>query len=91
MLQVEGKEAHVGVLECHLCVCVSVSVSVSVSVCVCVCVFVCLFVRARACAHACMCALAYGRALMRASRRESLMGSRANPLCRLPAFDVEIH
>ncbi len=31
------------------------------------------------------------RALMRASRRESLMGSRANPFCRLPAFDVEIH
>ena len=81
MLQVEGKEAHVGVLECHLCVCVSV--------CLCMCVYVC--VRARVCAHACMCVLAYGRALMRASRRESLMGSRANPLCRLPAFDVEIH
>ena len=79
MLQVEGKEAHVGVLECHLCVCVSV--------CLCVCVCVCMCVRA----HACMCVLAYGRALMRASRRESLMGSHANPLCRLPAFDVEIH
>ena len=55
----------------------------------CMCVYVC--VCARVCAHACMCVLAYGRALMRASRRESLMGSRANPLCRLPAFDVEIH
>ena len=41
--------------------------------------------------HACMCVLAYGRALMRASRRESLLGTRANPLCRLPAFNVEIH
>ncbi len=81
MLQVEGKEAYVGVLECHLCVCVSV--------CLCACVYVC--VCARVCAHACMCVLAYGRALMRANRRESLMGSRANPLCRLPAFDVEIH
>jgi hypothetical protein len=70
-----------------VCLCVSVSVSVSV----CECVFVYLFVRARTCAHACMCALAYGRALMRASRRESLTGYRANPLCRLPAFDVEIH
>ena len=79
MLQVEGKEAYVGVLECHLGVCVSVFL--------CACVCVCMCVRA----HACMCVLAYGRALMSANRRESLMGSRANPLCRLPAFDVEIH
>ena len=81
MLQVEGKEAHVGVLECHLCVCVSGGLCMCVSVCV----------RARVRAHACMCVLAYGRALMRASRRESLLGTRANPLCRLPAFNVEIH
>ena len=81
MLQDEGKEAHVGVLECHSCVCVSVCL------CVCLCVYVC----ARACVYVCMCVLAYGRALMRASRRESLMGTRANPLCRLPAFNVEIH
>ena len=67
------------------CVCMCVCVSV------CLCMFVYVCARARACAHACMCVLAYGRALMRASRRESLMGSRANPLCRLPAFDVEIH
>ena len=65
----------------YVCLCVCVFVSVCVSVCV----------RARTCAHACMCVLAYGRALMRASRRESLLGTRANPLCRLPAFNVEIH
>ena len=65
----------------YVCLCVCVFVSVCVSVCA----------RARTCAQACMCVLAYGRALMRASRRESLMGTRANPLCRLPAFNVEIH
>ncbi len=59
---------------------VCVSASVYVHVCVCACARV----------HACMCVLAGGRALMHGSRRESLMGSRANPLCRLPAFDDEI-
>ena len=60
-------------------VCVGGRARARARVCVCVCV------------RACMCVLACGRSLMRASRRESLMGSRANPLCRLPAFDDEIH
>ena len=55
------------------------------------CVCVCVRARARVCVRACMCVLACGRSLMHASQRESLMGSRANPLCRLPAFDDEIH
>ena len=75
-------------------VCLSV-VCVCVRVCVCVggwvCVYVCVRARVRAYVHACMCVTAGGRAPIRASRRESLMGSRANPLCRLPAFDDEIH
>ena len=81
------REAHVSVLEYSLCVCECVCV------CVCgwVCVYVCVRARVRAYVHACMCVTAGGRAPIRASRRESLMGSRANPLCRLPAFDDKIH
>jgi hypothetical protein len=63
-------------------------------VCLCVCVFVsvCVSVCARAYVRACVyvCIGLWLSAHAR-SRRESLMGSRANPLCRLPAFDVEIH
>jgi hypothetical protein len=59
VLQVEGKEAHVGVLEGHLCVCVCVRVCVCVCVCVrvcvCVCVCVCLFVCVCVCVCACVC------------------------------------
>ena len=77
------REAHVSVIECSLCVCVWVGGWV--------CVYVCARARVRAYVHACMCVTAGGRAPIRASRRESLMGSRANPLCRLPAFDDEIH
>ena len=79
------------------CVCVGgrvgvcVRARVRVCVCVCVCVRARARVRVRVCVRACMWVLACGRSLMRASRRESLMGSRANPLCRLPAFDDEIH
>ena len=46
MLQVEGKEAHVGVLECHLCVCVSV--------CLCLCVYLCVRARVRARMRVCV-------------------------------------
>jgi hypothetical protein len=79
------REAHVSVLECSLSVCVSVCVGGWV------CVYVCVRARVRAYMHACMCVTVGGRAPIRASRHESLMGSRANPLCRLPAFDDEIH
>ena len=81
------REAHVSVLECSLCVCECVFVGGWVGLCVCVCARACV----RAYVHACMCVTAGGRALIRESLRESRMGSRANPLCRLPAFDDEIH
>ncbi len=47
--------------------------------------------RVRVCVCSYMCVLACGRLLMNASLREFLMGSRANLLYRLPAFDDEIH
>ena len=50
VLQVEGKEAHVGLLECHLCLCVSVCVCVCVGVCICV----CARADVRACVYVCI-------------------------------------
>ncbi len=72
------------------CVSVCVCACLCLCLCLCVCVSVCVCSRARVYVRACV-RVSCGRALTRASRRESLMGSRANPLCRLPAFDDEIH